>query len=97
MNLFDELCKDAASDIESGVYMNVSQEQKTITDAVDRMLQEQQACGEAGAEDNPWQAGSGGDQSGCSGKDRESGEKDTVCRRACQRQRQNLQHRDPAF
>ena len=34
MNLFDELCKDAASDIESGVYMNVSQEQKTITDAV---------------------------------------------------------------
>lgn len=37
MNLFDELCKDAAADIESGVYMNVSQEQKTITDAVAEM------------------------------------------------------------
>lgn len=37
MNLFDELCKDAAADIESGAFMNVSQEQKTITDAVAEM------------------------------------------------------------
>lgn len=37
MNLFDELAKDAAADIESGKYLNVSQEQKTITDAVAEM------------------------------------------------------------